>query len=263
MQRFTAYDEVAEVLSAGDTRASVLLKCGLQVDLRVVAQESYGAALHYFTGSKSHNIAIRRIAQQLGLKVNEYGVFRGDRAHRRRQRGIGLPQRRPALHPAGAARRPRRDRGGARRTTAQAGRTLRPERRPACAHQGHRRPRQPARHGAGGQGAGAGVSRHHRALAPPHRRARPRSRCDWRNSATRSTGSTRNSTASRCSRASRWTSSKTAASTCRTTVLARLDLVIGAVHSRFDLSRAQADRAHPARDGPSRTSRCSPIPAGA
>lgn len=77
MQRFTGYDEVAEVLSAGTTRASVVLKSGLQVDLRVVAQASYGAALCYFTGSKAHNIAIRRIAQKLGLKVNEYGVFRG------------------------------------------------------------------------------------------------------------------------------------------------------------------------------------------
>jgi DNA polymerase (family 10) len=77
MQRFTAYDEVAEVLAAGETRASILLKCGIQVDLRVLAQQSYGAALHYFTGSKAHNIAIRRIAQQLGLKINEYGVFRG------------------------------------------------------------------------------------------------------------------------------------------------------------------------------------------
>jgi DNA polymerase (family 10) len=77
MQRFAAYDEVAEVLSAGTTRASVILKCGLQVDLRVVADTCYGAALHYFTGSKAHNIAIRRLAQQLGLKLNEYGVFRG------------------------------------------------------------------------------------------------------------------------------------------------------------------------------------------
>ncbi|MDO9220413.1 MAG: DNA polymerase/3'-5' exonuclease PolX [Thiobacillus sp.] len=77
MQRLAAYDEVAEVLSAGTTRASVALKSGLQVDLRVVAQASYGAALCYFTGSKAHNIAIRRIAQQRGLKVNEYGVFRG------------------------------------------------------------------------------------------------------------------------------------------------------------------------------------------
>jgi len=77
MQRFTAYDEVAEVLSAGTTRASVILKSGLQVDLRVVDETAYGAALCYFTGSKAHNIAIRRIAQKLGLKVNEYGVFRG------------------------------------------------------------------------------------------------------------------------------------------------------------------------------------------
>lgn len=77
MQRFTAYDEVTEVLSAGTTRASVMLKSGLQVDLRVVDAKSYGAALCYFTGSKAHNIAIRRIAQQRGLKVNEYGVFRG------------------------------------------------------------------------------------------------------------------------------------------------------------------------------------------
>ncbi|HXU94303.1 MAG TPA: DNA polymerase/3'-5' exonuclease PolX [Gallionella sp.] len=77
MQRFTAYEEVADVLSSGETRASVVLKSGLQVDLRVVEKECYGAALHYFTGSKAHNIAIRRIAQKAGLKVNEYGVFRG------------------------------------------------------------------------------------------------------------------------------------------------------------------------------------------
>ena len=78
VQRFTAYDEVAEILSAGATRASVTLKCGLQVDLRVVKEESYGAALHYFTGSKAHNIAIRRMAQKKGLKINEYGVFRNN-----------------------------------------------------------------------------------------------------------------------------------------------------------------------------------------
>jgi DNA polymerase (family 10) len=102
MQRFTAYDEVAEVYSAGETRASVLLKCGLQIDLRVVAQESYGAALHYFTGSKAHNIAIRRIAQQLGLKINEYGVFRGKRriagdSEESVYRAVGLPYIPPEL----------------------------------------------------------------------------------------------------------------------------------------------------------------------
>ena len=74
--RFCDYDEVREVLAHGDTRASVVLKAGLQVDLRVVPRESYGAALHYFTGSKAHNIAIRRMGQNRGLKINEYGVFR-------------------------------------------------------------------------------------------------------------------------------------------------------------------------------------------
>lgn len=78
MARFTSYDEVAEVLSQGDTRASVVLRCGLQVDLRVVPEASYGAALAYFTGSKAHNIVLRKRAQARGLKLNEYGVFRGD-----------------------------------------------------------------------------------------------------------------------------------------------------------------------------------------
>jgi DNA polymerase (family 10) len=77
MQRFIGYDEVAQTRAVGGTRASVILKCGMQVDLRVVAEESYGAALHYFTGSKAHNIAVRYIAQKKGLKINEYGVFRG------------------------------------------------------------------------------------------------------------------------------------------------------------------------------------------
>ena len=102
MRRFTGYDEVAEVYSAGETRASVLLKCGMQVDLRAVAQESYGAALHYFTGSKAHNIAIRRAAQQLGLKVNEYGVFRGAQSiagdsEEAVYRAVGLPYIPPEL----------------------------------------------------------------------------------------------------------------------------------------------------------------------
>ena len=79
MQRFVTCDDVAETLSAGVTRASVILQCGIQADLRVVAEKCYGAALHYFTGSKSHNIAIRRIAQQRGLKINEYGVYRGNK----------------------------------------------------------------------------------------------------------------------------------------------------------------------------------------
>ena len=80
MARFTGYDEVAETISSGGTRTSVILRSGLQVDLRVVPAHSLGAALHYFTGSKAHNIQIRRLGQQRGLKINEYGVFKGERA---------------------------------------------------------------------------------------------------------------------------------------------------------------------------------------
>ncbi|HID50076.1 MAG TPA: DNA polymerase/3'-5' exonuclease PolX [Chromatiales bacterium] len=79
MQRLIEYDEVAEIVSKGTTRATVFLRSGLQVDVRVVARESFGAALHYFTGSKAHNIQVRRLGQQRGLKINEYGVFRGEK----------------------------------------------------------------------------------------------------------------------------------------------------------------------------------------
>jgi DNA polymerase (family 10) len=77
MQRLLAYDEVQTVLAHGETRSSVVLRSGLQVDLRLVQPECYGAALHYFTGSKAHNIAMRHLARARGLKLNEYGVFRG------------------------------------------------------------------------------------------------------------------------------------------------------------------------------------------
>ena len=79
VDHFIAYDEVGEVISAGTTRATVMLRSGLQVDLRVVPEVSYGAALYYFTGSRAHNIAVRALARKRGLKINEYGVFRGDR----------------------------------------------------------------------------------------------------------------------------------------------------------------------------------------
>jgi DNA polymerase (family 10) len=79
MRRFVSYDEVAEVLVQGATRASVVLKSGLQVDLRVVLAASYGAALCHFTGSKAHNIALRKLAQEKGWKLNEYGIFEGRR----------------------------------------------------------------------------------------------------------------------------------------------------------------------------------------
>ncbi|HHH36253.1 MAG TPA: DNA polymerase/3'-5' exonuclease PolX [Gammaproteobacteria bacterium] len=102
MERFTAYDEVEVVVSRGETRSTVILRCGLQVDLRVVEPAALGAALQYFTGSKAHNIQVRRLAQRRRLKINEYGVFRGDRRVAGRTeasvyRSVGLPLIPPEL----------------------------------------------------------------------------------------------------------------------------------------------------------------------
>jgi len=99
---FTAAPGVREILQQGEGGASIRLESGLQVDLRVVPAESFGAALYYFTGSKAHNIAIRRLAQEQGLKINEYGVFRGEkriggRTEQEVPKSIGLPLIPPEL----------------------------------------------------------------------------------------------------------------------------------------------------------------------
>jgi DNA polymerase (family 10) len=74
---FTHLPEVKEVLASGETKASIIVEGGIQIDLRVVEEDSYGAALQYFTGSKAHNIHLRGIAKTRGIKINEYGVFKG------------------------------------------------------------------------------------------------------------------------------------------------------------------------------------------
>ena len=79
IDHFVAYEEVASVSAKGATRAAIVLKSGLQADIRVVPAESYGAALYYFTGSKAHNIHIRKLGQARGLKINEYGIFRDEK----------------------------------------------------------------------------------------------------------------------------------------------------------------------------------------
>ncbi|MDE2345981.1 MAG: DNA polymerase/3'-5' exonuclease PolX [Gammaproteobacteria bacterium] len=105
MAKFVKYDAVAEVLSQGATRSTVKLRNGIQVDLRLMPEVSYGAALYYFTGSKAHNIAVRKLAADKGLKINEYGVYRGPRriAGRTEQElfsAVGLPFIPPELREA-------------------------------------------------------------------------------------------------------------------------------------------------------------------
>ncbi|HEY7682591.1 MAG TPA: DNA polymerase/3'-5' exonuclease PolX [Gemmatimonadales bacterium] len=102
IDRFLAYPEVDQILAHGGSRAAVRLRSGLQIDLRVLDAECYGAGLYYFTGSKAHNIAVRRLAQARGLKVNEYGVWRGQRriagrTEREVVEAIGLPLIPPEL----------------------------------------------------------------------------------------------------------------------------------------------------------------------
>ncbi len=102
IDRFVQYDEVEQVVSQGKTRSTVTLRSGLSVDLRVIPEASWGAAMHYFTGSKAHNIAGRRRAQDRDLKLNEYGLFDGETqiagaTEEEVYEGIGLPWIPPVL----------------------------------------------------------------------------------------------------------------------------------------------------------------------
>ncbi len=102
MEIFVSLPMVEEVLLQGETKTSVRLKQGIQVDLRVVDPECYGAALAYFTGSKAHNIRIRELGVQRGLKINEYGIFKGQNRIGGREEeevfaAVGLPWIPPEL----------------------------------------------------------------------------------------------------------------------------------------------------------------------
>jgi len=102
MDRFTGYDKAEDILAHGSTKSSLLLKDGLQVDLRAMNNRQFGSALLYFTGSKAHNIALRKRARAMGLKVSEYGVFRDDdviaaQTEEDCYRALGLPWIPPEL----------------------------------------------------------------------------------------------------------------------------------------------------------------------
>jgi DNA polymerase (family 10) len=100
--RFVAYPDVASVVAHGDTKCAMTLRSGLQVDLRIVTPGAFGAALAYFTGSKDHSIAIRTLGSRRELKINEYGVFRGEkriggRTEEEVYASVGLPWIPPEL----------------------------------------------------------------------------------------------------------------------------------------------------------------------
>jgi DNA polymerase (family 10) len=102
MDAFVNLPQTAKVASEGSTKASIITKDGFQVDLRVVKPVSFGAAQHYFTGSKAHNIRIRSLGIDKGLKVNEYGVFKGKKSIAGKTeeevfKSVGLPYIPPEL----------------------------------------------------------------------------------------------------------------------------------------------------------------------
>ncbi|MFB6217085.1 MAG: hypothetical protein ABEJ72_08995, partial [Candidatus Aenigmatarchaeota archaeon] len=78
MDEFTSDDDVKEILVKGETKSSIIISGGLQVDLRIVEENQYGAAMQYFTGSKDHNVTLRTIATKKDWKLNEYGLFDQD-----------------------------------------------------------------------------------------------------------------------------------------------------------------------------------------
>ena len=169
MAAFTALPDVADVIASGDTKTSIRTAGGLQVDLRVVPLDAWGAALQYFTGSQAHNVRIREIAVRHEAEaVRVRPVRRRDRrADRVPDRGGGVPQARHGLDPADAARGHRRGPGRAPRRAAGPGDRRRHPRRPAHAHRPHRR-----RGLAGGDGGRRGgprlrLLRGHRPRAEP------------------------------------------------------------------------------------------------
>jgi len=104
MEAFVSLPEVASVLAHGETKSSIRHREGIQVDLRVVEPEAFGAALQYFTGSKAHNIRVRELAVRKGLKVSEYGVFEektdtrvAGRTEEEVYQAVGLPWIAPEL----------------------------------------------------------------------------------------------------------------------------------------------------------------------
>ncbi len=77
VQHFIAYEKIKNIVVAGSSRSTIVLNGGMQIDLRVIDEDSYGSALHYFTGSKAHVLALRRMALKNGMKISEYGVYKG------------------------------------------------------------------------------------------------------------------------------------------------------------------------------------------
>ena len=164
LESVAKHPRVQDILGRGANKTSVKIgREGLQVDVRALEHESFGAAMQYFTGSKEHNVALRQRAIRMGFKLSEYGLFRiedDSRAAGETEEGIYRGAR-PRLDSSGTAREPGRDRTGGSARLAEAGGAARYPRRSAHAHHGHGRPRHARRDGGSRPRSGLRIHRHH------------------------------------------------------------------------------------------------------
>ena len=164
MDHLAGFPGVSSIIARGDTKMSLRLTAGVQVDLRAVPAESFGAALQYFTGSKEHNIVLRSRAKARGLKINEYGVFRGEKQIAgRTEEDVYATLDLPCFPPELREARWEFDWADAGHA-ARAGRARRHPRRPAHAQHVDRRHGEHRGDGRGRQAARPEVHRHHRPL---------------------------------------------------------------------------------------------------
>ena len=121
MSKLLTLPLVAHVYGTGPTKTSMRLKSGINVDVRVVPAESWGAALAYFTGSEPHNIGLRMIAQKRGWKLNEYGLFKGNKMLAGKTEKEVLRSARPSIYRTGTARDVGRNSGCRKRNLTETG----------------------------------------------------------------------------------------------------------------------------------------------
>ena len=175
MDYFVSLPWVKTVTNHGTTKSSVLLKSGISADLRVVSDKEFPYALHHFTGSKEHNVAMRQRAIAQGKKLSEWGLFEigaGKKGERRRRgqadplphRGRNFRRARPAIHPAGAAREPGRNRGGGEAGNSAPGRVDAIARHVPLPHELERREEHARGNGGRGARTRPRLSRHRRPL---------------------------------------------------------------------------------------------------
>ena len=238
--------------AAGDAGARVMTHAGMKVDLKVVEPDQFGNVLQHFTGSKAHNVALREAAVRRGLHVSEYGILddaTGETLRCATEEEV-YERARARVDPAGAARGPRRARGGAAAAARAAGadHARGHARRPALPHDALRRPPDARADGDGARAARARVPRDHRPLGLARVRRRRHARGAGGADRARSTRSTRALDGFELLAGTEVNILPDGSLDYDDELLARLDWVIASVHTSFAMERAGDDRPHGRRD---------------